>query len=91
MAPQADVELIRQWFDGLARGELGPELVHPEIEIHNWAESPVPGPYHGHAGLHRWWADLADAFPEAHFEFREAIVLDDRRVLTTRRTVDASG
>lgn len=31
-----------------------------EIVIRNWDESPVPGPYHGHPGLHEWWRSVTD-------------------------------
>lgn len=62
------MELVRRWFDGLRIGEVSPELCHPEIEIRNWAESPNPGPYHGHPGLRRWGEATQDSFEEMHFE-----------------------
>lgn len=57
-----NVELVRRWFKGLEHGELSPEICDPEVVIRNWDESPIRGPYHGHEGLQRWWADLAEAF-----------------------------
>jgi ketosteroid isomerase-like protein len=82
-----DVELVVRWFKGLGQGELTPEICDPEIVIRNWDESPVRGPFHGHEGLGQWWADLADAIEEMHFELNEATDLGDGRVLTTQQIV----
>jgi hypothetical protein len=46
---RANVDLVRRWFEGLERGELSPEICDEEILIRNWDESPIRGPYHGHA------------------------------------------
>jgi ketosteroid isomerase-like protein len=83
--PKAQV--VRRWFEGFARGEVTPEICEQEIEIRNWSESPVPGPYHGHQGLHDWWQDLADAFDEIHFELTDVFDVDDEHVLTIQRLV----
>ena len=83
----ADVDLVTRWFEGLGRGELRPEICDPEIVIRNWDESPVRGPYHGHDGLSRWWADLADAIEDLHFDVNEVSDLGDGRVLTTQQIV----
>jgi len=82
-----DVELVTRWFKGLGQGGLTPEVCDPEIVIRNWDESPVRGPYHGHEGLGQWWADIADAIEELHFELVEATDLGDGRVLTTQKIV----
>ena len=82
-----NVALVKRWFDGLQRGELSLELCHPEIVVRNWDESPVRGPYHGHAGLRQWWADFADAFEDVHLELKEVIDLDDERVVTAQHVV----
>ena len=76
------MELVTRWFRGLERGSLSPELCHPEIEIRNWDESPVRGPYHGHEGLVQWWSDFADVIEDARFKLREVVDLEDGRVLT---------
>ena len=82
-----NVELVRRWFEGLARGDLGPEICDEEILIRNWDESPIRGPYHGHAGLRQWWADFDDAFEDVHLELKEAIDVDDERVVTAQHVV----
>jgi hypothetical protein len=58
---EANVDLVRRWFEGPQRGELSPEVCDEEIVVRNWDESLVRRPYHGHAGLRQWWADFADA------------------------------
>ena len=84
---EPNAQVVRRWFEGFARGEVTPEICGQEIEIRNWSESPVPGPYHGHQGLHDWWQDLADAFDEIHFELTDLFDVDDEHVLTIQRLV----
>jgi ketosteroid isomerase-like protein len=81
------VEVVRHWFDSLERGDPAPELCDPEIEIVNWAEAPITGPYHGHEGLRRWWDDVAEAFEDVHFELREIEAIDAARCLTVQSLV----
>jgi len=81
------VELVTGWFEGFERGEVSPELCDPEIVIRNWEGSPVRGPYRGHQGLRQWWADFADVIEDVHMELKEAIDLDDGRVVTTQHLV----
>ena len=82
-----NVELVRAWFAGFERGELSPELCHEELLIRNWDESPVRGPYHGLEGLRQWWADFAEAFEDVHLELKEAVPVDEDRVVTTQHIV----
>ena len=83
----ANVDLVWRWFEGLQRGELSPEICDEEILIRNWDESPIRGPYHGHAGLRQWWADFAEAFEAIHLELKEATSVDDERVVTGQHVV----
>jgi len=80
-----NVTLVRRWFDGFERDELTLEICHPEIEIRNWAEFPVTGPYLGHDGVQHWWDDIADAFETLSWELMDLIDLGDRGVLTIQR------
>jgi ketosteroid isomerase-like protein len=84
---QANVDLVRRWFEGLERRELSPEICDEEILIRNWDESPIRGPYHGHEGLRRWWADFDEAFENVHVKLKEAIAVDDDRVVTAQHVV----
>jgi hypothetical protein len=80
---QENVEIVRRWFEGFATGELSPELCDPEIEIRNWANSPVPGPYRGHDGLRRRWKEVNDqdvAVDARLFQLQEVIEADEERV-----------
>ena len=81
------MELVKRWFKGFERGELSPEICDPEIVIRNWDESPVRGPYRGHEGLRKWWADFAEVIEDAQIRLKEAIDLDDGRVVTTQHMV----
>jgi ketosteroid isomerase-like protein len=84
---EENVQLVRRWLAGLARGKLAPELCDSELRIENIAESPITGPYHGHEGLRRWWVDVSDAFEEIRFEVEKLIDVDDERVLSVQRIV----
>jgi ketosteroid isomerase-like protein len=82
-----NVQLVQRWFDGLARGELSPELCDPDVLIRNWDEAPVRGPYHGHDGLRHWWEDFAEAFEDVRMELTEIVEVDEQRVVTVPRIV----
>ena len=77
--------IVRRWFEALQRGDPAPALCDPEIEIRNWAEFPLPGPYHGHDGLQRWWDDVADAFEEFRWTLKSVEPIDADRCLTVQR------
>jgi ketosteroid isomerase-like protein len=80
-----DVELVRRWFDGLDRGDLGLELVASNVEIRNWDEFPITGPYVGHDGVEQWWGDISEAFDHFEWELREATDAGGGRVVTVQR------
>jgi ketosteroid isomerase-like protein len=82
-----NVELVRRWFAGLQRGDPSPGLCHREILIRNWDDSPIPGPYRGHDGLQRWWQDFAEVLEDVRLELKEAIDLDEERVVTAQHVV----
>lgn len=84
---EANVEVVRRWISGLAQGELSPEICDEEILIRNWDEAPIRGPYHGHAGVRQWWADFVEAFEDVRIELKEAIGVDDERVVTSQHIV----
>lgn len=79
--------MVREWFAGLARGELAPELCHPEFVTRNWDEAPIRGPYHGLEGLYQWWDDFAEAFDDVRIELKKVTPLDDERVVTVQHVV----
>jgi ketosteroid isomerase-like protein len=79
------VAVVKRWFAELERGHPAPELCDPEIEIRNWDDAPITGPYFGHEGVHQWWADVADAFEDLRFELLETSPIDDTHCLTIQR------
>ena len=81
------MQLVVRWFEGLARGDLSPEICDAEIVVRNWDGSPVRGPYRGHAGMREWWADFADVIGDAHIELKETHDLGDGRVVTSQHLV----
>jgi ketosteroid isomerase-like protein len=80
-----DVQLVRRWFDGLKRGALSLDLVASGVEIRNWDEFPITGPYLGHDGVRQWWADISEAFDHLEWELREATDAGGGRVVTVQR------
>ena len=83
-----NAEIVRAWFGRLNAGDPAPDLCDSAIEIRNWAESPVPGPYHGHDGLREWWGDIHDpdmGLEMAFFHLAEVHRIDEERVVTIQR------
>lgn len=85
--PEEGVEVVRRWFAALRDGDPAPEMCLADIEIGNWAESPVPGPYRGHDGVRRWWQDLDDSIDDVRFELESLEAIDESRTLTIQRLV----
>ena len=79
--------MVRRWFAALNQGDPAPEMCDPGIEISNWAESPVPGPYTGPDGVRRWWQDLDDSIAGVRFELASLELIDENRVLTIQRLI----
>jgi ketosteroid isomerase-like protein len=85
--PGENLKIVRRAFDELLRREYEGGVWDPEVEINNAAGWVIETDYHGHAGLRRWWEDLAEAFDDFGLELDEVIEIDDDRVLTTQRFV----
>jgi ketosteroid isomerase-like protein len=81
----SDLEgIARQAFQELV--DRVPEVWAPDVEIVNAAGWVIETTYQGHAGLLRWWDDIAEAFEEDfELQLEEVIEIDDERVLTTQR------
>ena len=79
------VAIVRRWFGALEDGDPAPEMCDPEVDISNWAESPVTGPYRGHFGVRRWWDDVADAFEELQWALLSIEPVDEQRCVTVQR------
>jgi ketosteroid isomerase-like protein len=85
--PDEVVDVVRRWLAALERGDPAPEMCDPQVEISNWAESPIPGPYFGHDGVRQWWDDVADAFEGVRFKTQEIEGIDGQRALTALRLI----
>lgn len=80
--------MVRRWIDRLEAGDPGVEMCSPDIEIRNWPESPIPGPYHGHEGVRKWWDAVNDQDAVADiqlFSLQEIIEVDENRVVAIQR------
>lgn len=66
---QQNVEVMRTLFGRFNRsGVLPEELWHPDGELVNFRESPIPGPYRGHEGLRKWRENLFEVVKEGRFD-----------------------
>jgi ketosteroid isomerase-like protein len=77
-----NVETLRRYHDLLNEtGEPSLELVDPDVEIHMFRGSPIPGPYSGHAGVRQWRRDTFDVIDAWRVELDEVITGDDPDVM----------
>jgi ketosteroid isomerase-like protein len=82
-----NLEIVRRAFEDLRRDEYEGGVWDPDVEVINAAGWVIETAYRGHAGLHRWWDDLAEAFADFSIELDETLEVDEARVLTTQRFV----
>ena len=80
-----NVEVVRRWFTAFEGGDPAPELCDPEIQITNWTDFPIRGPYRGHEGVRRWWEDVSDAFEDFQWRLESVEAIDEQRCLTIQR------
>jgi ketosteroid isomerase-like protein len=80
-------EVAARWAEAIQRGDLAEELWDSDLEIVNAEGSVLESTYRGHEGLHRWWADLAEAFSDFAMEVEEIRPLDEEHFLTVQRFV----
>ena len=77
-----NVETLRRYHELLnEKGDPPLELFDPEVEIHMFEGSPIPGPYRGHEGLRQWRDDTFDVIEAWQLELDEVITGDDPDVL----------
>jgi ketosteroid isomerase-like protein len=84
---EANLEVVKRWFESVAAGDLAEELWAPDLEIVNAEGWALEATYHGRAGLRRWWSDLAEAFSDLELKVEEITPVDDERVLTVQRLI----
>ncbi len=77
-----NVDTLRRYHRLLNEtGELPLELAHPDVEVHMFQGSPIPGPYRGHDGLRKWRQDTFDVIQEWRLELDDVITGDDPDVM----------
>jgi ketosteroid isomerase-like protein len=79
--------VLDRWAEAIRRGDLAQELWDPDLEIVNAKGWALESTYRGYEGLHRWWADLAEAFSDFTMDVEEITPLDDERFLTVQRFI----
>jgi ketosteroid isomerase-like protein len=82
-----NVEIARLAFEELRRREYEGGVWDPGVEVINAAGWVIETSYRGHAGLRRWWEDLAEAFGDFTLELEDVLEVDEERVLTTQRFI----
>ncbi len=82
-----NLEIVRRAFDELRSGEFEGGGWDSSVEVINAAGWVIETAYRGHAGLRRWWEDLAEAFGDFDLELDDVLEVDEERVLTTQRFV----
>jgi ketosteroid isomerase-like protein len=83
----AKIEIARRAVNELGSESYEDGVWHPDVEVINAQGWVIATSYHGHAGLQRWWEDLAEAFGDFRIELEEVLEIDDERVVTTQRFV----
>jgi ketosteroid isomerase-like protein len=78
---------MESWAEAIGRGDLAEHLWSPDLEIVNAEGWALEATYRGRDGLHRWWADLAEAFSDFTMQIEEINAIDDARFLTVQRFV----
>ena len=77
-----NAEMLRRYIDLLNEtGEVPVEFLEPDVEMHMFRGSPIPGPYHGHDGVRKWREDTFDVFREWRLELDEVVPAADPDVL----------
>ena len=77
MSPE-NVDTLRHYHELLNEtGEVPLELFHPDIEVHMFRGSPIPGPYRGHDGLLRWREDTFDVIENWRLELDGVTMADE--------------
>jgi hypothetical protein len=78
---QENVEVVQEAYKFWARGELPFEVSHPNIRMDNIKEWVMPGPFYGHEGLRRWWAETVEALPGVRLSLVDPIEVGDACVV----------
>ena len=82
-----NLEILKRWAEAIERGDMADELWAPDLEIVNAQGWALEATYYGREGLHRWWADLAEAFSDFGMRVEEITPVGEDRFLTVQRFI----
>ena len=85
--PDAGVTVVRLYADAISRGDLDAalEVCHPAIEFSSMLAQLEGATYRGHAGVSRYFADVASAWEEWRVEIEDVLPAPDGRVVIVLR------
>jgi ketosteroid isomerase-like protein len=86
------VEVLRTGFDAFNRGDYDSWLVAfaDDVEVHDLADTPDTGVFHGHAGVRAWLAKLQVAFGDG-FQFEPTSFMESHGVVVADVRANATG
>jgi GNAT superfamily N-acetyltransferase/ketosteroid isomerase-like protein len=77
-----NVEALRRYHELLNEtGAIPVEFLDPDVEMHMFDGSPIPGPYRGHDGVRHWREDTFDVIDGWRLELDEVVTGDDPDVM----------
>ena len=80
-----NVEIVRGvWRRFNSDGSVDPRSFDPSIEIENYRESPIPGPYRGYEGMRQWAKDVVEVIEDAQYEIEELLDFDVQDAVVAR-------
>jgi ketosteroid isomerase-like protein len=87
-----NVDILRAGFDAFNRGDYDSWLVAfaEDVEVHDLADTPDTGVFHGHAGVREWLAKLQVAFGDG-FRFEPTSFRESRGVVVADVRARATG
>jgi ketosteroid isomerase-like protein len=82
---ESDIDVVRGSHDAFRRRDLDAfvEYMDPEIEFTSLVLE-VEGTYRGHDGIHAWWNDILDVFPDWQPQVEDARQVGERVLLKVR-------
>ena len=89
---QEDVGILRAGFDAFNRGDYDSWLLAfaEDVEVHDLADTPDTGVFHGHAGVRAWLAKLQEAWGDG-FQFEPTSFTESRGVVVADVRARATG
>lgn len=81
---QQDIESFWRGMKAYNEGDLDGLLESFDEEVEFFPlRSAIEGPYHGHEGVRKWWADTAESWETFRVEAENVHNLDDGRIVAS--------